>query len=753
MSLADQEKVNIRSRILCLCEESCDPQFGQYLTKLLDDLDTGRAEPSRVAAEAERAYSMYCEKMGITASEDKVTATETAADTITAAKAMPAAATADSLPTITPAAVIPPAKDKSSPGNAEYAIGAIVLCVLGSLFLLSAFITFGVYVLEGLWQGLFLYLVSFALIALSEFLVKKWIPKFAHAITGLGIGALYASTVINYSYLETFNSIVSLSVTIAITGFAIWLGKRQDSIVFRLVSIFGGYVSFLLIAGYQSNSDYLIAIAMIMIVNAVGIFLAEQKYQTAIECTLLCVNTVFIITFSLIARRFGIFLPFIIWGMILNLAFICLIRWRQEKTKVTMILFAVCLGVLGGFILALSDSLFDYPAVLVPTIDSFLTVFSPFVLVGAVAYWLNKDNASRTILYCFMMIFTMIWTLLTPLETIQSVAYLVLFIISLCFKRFEHEGIRLIMTIIIGSGLLTIFVLPEPFGTWMGWAYFAVLLVQIPLIRRWRLVYQYATTWFVVLFVAAKMTAIHHKDWFRHYELPVAAAVLLLLIPVFHYLVARKLAEQEGKKARGMSKAYNISVMIAILIVSLMAVQSLSQWAITLTALVGAVAIIVILSETYFLAFAKKYLLLAIYLPFMMLFVRFPSPIIINTILMVIAMVSVAAGFRFRDKSLRICGLTLTIFVCAKIAIYDYRFALQVERMIVFMVVGAIALFISLLYIYVEKKSTQGKEELSAAADLPETNEATEENGLPLMEISPETEELSRGEEADSKQL
>lgn len=71
---------------------------------------------------------------------------------------------------------------------------------------------------------------------------------------------------------------------------------------------------------------------------------------------------------------------------------------------------------------------------------------------------------------------------------------------------------------------------------------------------------------------------------------------------------------------------------------------------------------------------------------------------------MVIAIGAVISGFALREKKLRVTGLVLTLTVCAKIALYDFRGAASVEKMILFLVVGLIALAISGIYIALEKK-------------------------------------------------
>ena len=60
----------------------------------------------------------------------------------------------------------------------------------------------------------------------------------------------------------------------------------------------------------------------------------------------------------------------------------------------------------------------------------------------------------------------------------------------------------------------------------------------------------------------------------------------------------------------------------------------------------------------------------------------------------------------------RITGLVLAALVCLKLVLYDFREAELLYRMIVFLIVGVMALGISFLYMFLEKKMAQKKAEV-----------------------------------------
>ena len=89
------------------------------------------------------------------------------------------------------------------------------------------------------------------------------------------------------------------------------------------------------------------------------------------------------------------------------------------------------------------------------------------------------------------------------------------------------------------------------------------------------------------------------------------------------------------------------------------------------------------------------------------LHVLIPLPVpasVYGLVIMLIALVSVTAGFVKKDKPVRIYGLVLSLCTCGKIALYDYWGAAILQKTILFFVVGVIALVFAGIYSILEKK-------------------------------------------------
>lgn len=80
------------------------------------------------------------------------------------------------------------------------------------------------------------------------------------------------------------------------------------------------------------------------------------------------------------------------------------------------------------------------------------------------------------------------------------------------------------------------------------------------------------------------------------------------------------------------------------------------------------------------------------------------KPFLCSILICVLAAAAIGAGFYIKDKSVRIYGLLLMIFVALKLVLFDFYESEAGFRILVFFVVGLLILGISFLYIYLEKK-------------------------------------------------
>ena len=123
----------------------------------------------------------------------------------------------------------------------------------------------------------------------------------------------------------------------------------------------------------------------------------------------------------------------------------------------------------------------------------------------------------------------------------------------------------------------------------------------------------------------------------------------------------------------------------------------------------GLGTIVLTFQDKYHMNFRGKHLIMAIFLTYMALVVRTSLPVMNSILLMLIALVCVGTGFYAKEKGVRIYGLVLSLLVCGKIVLYDYRGAATLQKMILFLTVGIIALIIAGIYIVLEKKNSKAE--------------------------------------------
>lgn len=104
-----------------------------------------------------------------------------------------------------------------------------------------------------------------------------------------------------------------------------------------------------------------------------------------------------------------------------------------------------------------------------------------------------------------------------------------------------------------------------------------------------------------------------------------------------------------------------------------------------------------------------------------------------SIVLMTVALLLIVTGCIINRFEIRITGLVLSLLVCVKVALYDFREAEELTKMIVFFVVGLIAIAISIIYMYLEKKEQAQNAALkNKPAEEPSFAEAKEQPTEPV---------------------
>ena len=163
----------------------------------------------------------------------------------------------------------------------EFKIGTAFLGVVGILFILIAFVTFGLQYMSSTLQGILFYILGVAIFAGSELFLAKKLEKFSYFVSGLGIAGLYITTILNYLYLKIFPSYAALIITVVVTAFFIWYSRRKNSSMMRIICLLGCYISLVPLGELDNLIAFAIPALIIFALNLTG-FLCPVKGKNVI---------------------------------------------------------------------------------------------------------------------------------------------------------------------------------------------------------------------------------------------------------------------------------------------------------------------------------------------------------------------------------------------------------------------------------------------------------------------------------------
>ena len=668
---AIEAKERMKIRLTQLIEISKDPYYDQYLAQMMKDLESGKATPTQIEKEADRTFRLYQQRMG-----QSIQVKETPSET------QPLQISSE----------IP--QQVKNTDTVEFKVGAGIFSTLGAVFVLVALVIFGFNFLEGILQGICLYVAAAAVILLSEIVVKKLSKTFSLVISAIGISSLFIATVINYLVLKNINGLIASIITIAIAVFSVLYSRKKEAASIRLISCLGCYVCFLPIKGFESELSFLIMAGMIFVANLVFILLPNQKNRALINCVHMIVHVIFTIIVTCVVLFDNIGIMYVALFAVLTLVILNLIYLSQKKDiKLWFsILYGICLGIFAIVLACIACIDHDFDSEKIALFYKMMTE-AMVVAVAIVFFIMWAQEKQRWIQYYFFAAIITMFNGFTDYEWEAVLATIIIFSITrfLCMKEKELWVLDSILVVI--TSLQGIYYA----GEWYVVPIILVLLLSIATIRNWHIFHEIVLTVFLVI-------EIFINDWdFIHLKLhdwcsPIALLVLLLLFLLFNHLPLLKEKKQ---------LPYNIVNIVFAGVVSFFSFDIGSWWINVASMLIGSIIIVVTFNKKYGLAIPKKFLVLAGYLSYMIIATDFDSPVVVSALLMVVAIGCVAIGFAHKDKTYRICGLVMAIIVCVKLIAFDFSEIETMAKALLFLIVGVIALAISFLYIYLEKKEDE----------------------------------------------
>lgn len=635
---------------------SKEPYFSRYVAQMKKDLEEGVATPLQVEREADRSYAEYQRRM-----RDREAAQ-------------------------------PELKTKS----VEFKIGIHVFSLIGALFILAAFVTFGFYFLKGAFQGICIYMAAFALVLFSELFLRRKMQKFAGVITGIGIGCLYAANIVNYLVLHFVNGIIAVLLTLLIAAATIWLSRKRDSVVIRLIGLIGCYVCLYPIHGFETELSFFVLTVILFIVNAAGVLFPNQSRTAAILAVHAALNVIFTGALLIIAGLDHVqatYLAALLLSSFIFMEIMAFVNRKREKDNEIFTITCIGSGLL-LFMMFLLETITGEQLVGLIMAAVTAAVSMVFFLL-----WEKEDEKKWAQVYFAAGLFLLIGAFSDqPVE--QTITVGVIFLIARIGNRQRQltalEAIAAVAVGLTGIGLS---------GSVYAYILAALLVLLSFRINKLHVFHEIVTTASVLVIWFLKC------EWFRLYNwgmdgkwfYPVAVLLLMLLFLLFHHLPGLRDKKQE---------VYNIVSLCFIGIFCLLPLFEGHLWIRIAIMAVGTLAAFLLLRKRYGLYWKGNTLLWAGFFSLYSITGNFGSPVVSSILIMAAAFFLVGIGFRHKEKMERITGLVLAALVCLKLVLYDFREAELLYRMIVFLIVGVMALGISFLYMFLEKKMAQKKAEV-----------------------------------------
>ena len=314
-----------------------------------------------------------------------------------------------------------------------------------------------------------------------------------------------------------------------------------------------------------------------------------------------------------------------------------------------------------------------------------IIILSVVVVLGAVFYYLLRENPKAKWTQLFYVYGT---ALLLFAFREASIPIAIVLILLLLFVKLLPAKIP-VKICNIGVTLIAAVFAAVSSGTLPGYLVLAALLLSIVFIRYWHAGYEAIITLTTILVVILEVESI--------LIVPITLAVLWLGVVLFNQV----------ERFRGNSiLIYNIITLISAALCFMWVVhEHYSELRIVylILTMLGLGIICFVFQERNKLDAARSMIIVA-FLTYMILVSRFTYDVTSSIMLMLLGLGSIGAGFALVDKKLRIYGLVLSMIVCFKITLFDFRGEDALQKMLLFLAAGIVSLIISGIYIVLDKK-------------------------------------------------
>lgn len=567
--------------------------------------------------------------------------------------------------------------------SVEFNIGGVVLSVIGAVFIILSLINFGRSFMDSFAQGVALYVLGLVVIIFSELVLRKHLENFSMVISGTGLGILYTATILNYLYLKTMRAPLAIEITLVISVATLLYARHKDSGFLRVIGILGCYASFLPLDTFETATTVMILCGILLIVNGLYLMLPNKTYNRAVSVAHVVANVLVSIYFSVVLVlsakdvRTDALLPitlFLTGMLVIN----CVIKAGGQQ-KAMDIFCVICEAVIGALLLMqLAGGQNKIPALGIAAAGLLVCFFVE-----------RKDPKLRWVhLYVFSIL--LLGGMIGSKGGGFMIAVAVLLAIYKLLGGFEQLKVSGMIVSVLAA---IVFLLGVKDTSNMQYLILAVAVTAVFFTKYFKTTHQ--------ILLMAMLEGYSLLSFESEVGIVLALFLLLLLmimLSVFEYL--------RDDHFKGVSVC--AAVTSALLILGAASFEKYRYIFMSLTLVIGLVIIFLLFGRVFALCGKNaqhiRNLTLAFFTTYMVVIFRVEKPIVTSILLMVLALICVGTGFAMSQKPIRLYGLVLAMFVCAKLLFMDFTGAAAADKVILTFVVGVLAIGISYLYMRLEKK-------------------------------------------------
>ena len=578
----------------------------------------------------------------------------------------------------------------------EVKVGAGILSVVGALFVMAA-LYFGSMYLDKYWMVIAMFATGGLIVLVSELLIERRLKFFGKIITGLGFGVLYYAAIFAYLSIKLYDFYITLAVLGGIAFLNFLIARLRKSPFLEIVCSLGSVVPLVV---YDANINNITFAYLMGFVLAVNFVLFIMPYRKGFSISK--VIRLFVVFGALVYANYMYYwLVDYTWfgfGVVLSVfvMFTCYLFNTQDICVETFAL--ILIGLSSTMICDIIDwyVLAGFAAV---------CVFMFLCLIAKKQRW-----SPVSVLLLFALLFVYVTCGASPAVTVYLnadfaalIVLSVLVISKLC--AFSKDFVATDAVVTFFALLAGVFFKDN----YLSFVIMFVGFLGVLMCSKLKLYHEFLYT--------IMMSCFLWYHGFSYLTVPIIMATWFILVLLFNLIPAMRV--------KGIL-VYNIFFLIAntclILWVPMLRYRGIEEIiVVSSVAFISILICLCVFRKKFKLDTKARYIIMAAVLTYLGFFMKI-DPLWISISLMAVAFVTIAIGCIANRFEARIYGLVLSLAVCVKVAWIDYADESNFKRMIVFLVVGLIAIAISFVYLILESreqkqlKALKEKERIAAMA-------------------------------------